>query len=307
MKIPSFKPVKSPYLVADGEPFKVEDAPTRPPRDAALLGDLEERIAALEVDLASGENDDGGPLGDSRFQEHRVRFGRDEISHRMWLDVYILDVRFPLGEADLSALDTAERGKLEELATILGETFAAEKELEVYVDGHADSRRFEGRSACVSAALNKDLSRRRAEAVRTHLTAEIDGLGERIEVDWYGNFSRLAGGEGEDLRNRRIELRVALGTDAAHTEYFAIRNGLDWDDRRFVHRSGRWSDARCLDREPDGELEYLSNDALGLMDASEGPLRRGIDGRQLEIRLGDDVVVEETGRCLRITPCALEP
>lgn len=291
-------------------------------KESVLLGDLESRIAGLEGDLAAEA------LSDDRFGGHRVRFERDEISHRMWLDVYILDVRFPLGEASLDALEQAERRKLEELTAILAETFAAEARLAVHVDGHADSRRFLGRSACVSATLNKELSRHRAEAVRDHLVAEIDGLAERVEVDWYGNFSLLAEADDEELRNRRIELRVTLSGGerdggrvvverSTHVQYFAARDGLEIAGRRFVHRGGRWIEKVCEGRPVEQEFEDRSPEAAQRLEALGlgEVVRRPIDGRELEIRLGNDVVfLDDTvsldgdgdapgGRCVRVAPC----
>lgn len=118
-----------------------------------------------------------------------------------------LVVRFPdemLFAVGSSQLSTPAKGRLQEVAKVLRNTPMAQ----VVVAGYTDSTG--------SSLANQDLSRKRAEAVRTYLVRQ--GVGsQRIEMAGYGDASPVASNDTSLGRksNRRVEIEVrATGVGA---------------------------------------------------------------------------------------------
>lgn len=111
------------------------------------------------------------------------------------------DMLFPVGSAELSK---GAAVRLQEVARILRNTPKAQ----VVVAGYTDSTG--------TASYNQELSRRRAEAVRTYLVRQ--GVGsQRIELVGFGEASPVASNDTSTGRmsNRRVELEVrATGVGA---------------------------------------------------------------------------------------------
>ncbi len=271
-----------------------------------LIERFEERIAKRDR-LA------GRAVEAEAFASLRHELELDRRLSQAWLSAFILEVRFSLSEFRLETISAEEQGELALLAEALAESWSDDASLVMRIDGHSDSKKFRGRSDCDSATLNKDLSRRRAEAVRDYFTERLGGEAERIEIDWYGNFSIHLAAEAGEVGDRRIELRIATrradGSHGSHRDYFTMLSDLELAGRRYVRRQGAWIDAGCVDTEPEAEVVYLSDAyrelAAGLgLDAS-ARVRLGADGRELDVRLGNEAVVDGE-RCVRVVPCEAE-
>lgn len=111
------------------------------------------------------------------------------------------DMLFPVGSAQLSKAATV---RLQEVARVLRNTPKAQ----VLVAGYTDSTG--------DASYNRELSRKRAEAVRTYLVRQ--GVGsQRIELAGYGDASPVASNDTRvgRMSNRRVEIEVrATGVGA---------------------------------------------------------------------------------------------
>ena len=111
------------------------------------------------------------------------------------------DMLFPVGSAQLSKPATV---RLQEVARVLRNTPKAQ----VLVAGYTDSTG--------DASYNRELSRKRAEAVRTYLVRQ--GVGsQRIELAGYGDASPVASNDTRvgRMSNRRVEIEVrATGVGA---------------------------------------------------------------------------------------------
>jgi putative exosortase-associated protein (TIGR04073 family) len=111
------------------------------------------------------------------------------------------DVLFPVGSAELSR---SAMVRLQEVARVLRNTPKAQ----ILVAGYTDSTG--------TASYNRELSRRRAEAVRTYLVRQ--GVGsQRIELAGYGDASPVASNDTSvgRMSNRRVEIEVrATGVGA---------------------------------------------------------------------------------------------
>jgi len=271
----------------------------------ALLEQFNERIARRTRLLDQ-------PIEDKAFAALRHEFELDRRISQAWLSAYILEVRFSLSEYSLETISEQERQELALVAEALEERWSADDELVMFIDGHADSKKFRGRSACVSATKNKELSRRRAEAVRSYFAERLGVSPERIFVDWFGNFSMQTEprpGTGE-VENRRIELRISsmrAGNFGSHGDYFTMRRELDFNGIRFFRRPGEWVDVRCRDQPVGKKTEFMSREyrelveRLGLGSATPVPL--GVDERRLWVRLGNAFTVMADGACVEIQPC----
>lgn len=278
-------------------------APEEP--SSALIDHINARIAERDRLL-------GRELGPEAFATLRREFELDQRMSQAWLSALILEVRFSLNEYRLESIAADERAELELLAESLQETWAANPHLEMYIDGHADSRQFRGETPCVSATKNRELSRLRAEAVRSFFNERLGDADGRMFYDWFGNFSPQAAGSEDHLVDRRIEIRIASrrgerGFDS-HNEYFAMLHGLELAGRSFVRDERRWVQAECRGAEPGAEVEYLSAEyddlvnRLGLDQAATVALGPG--GQGLEVRLGNAfVAADEDGSCVAVTPC----
>lgn len=254
----------------------------------------------------------GHELRPEAFATLRHEFELDRRMSQAWLAALILEVRFSLNEFRLETISDSERAELQLLAESLEDSWAANPRLVMYIDGHADSKQFRGRSACVSATKNRELSRQRAEAVRDFFRQRLDGDPERIHLDWFGNFSPQVGERTDELENRRIELRIASrrrdGGFDSNRDYFAMRRGLEMAGRVFLRAEGEWIEASCDGRDVAAEVEYLSAEYRALVERSglDGAATKvglGADGRELEVRLGNAFVVVDGGRCVAVRPC----
>jgi outer membrane protein OmpA-like peptidoglycan-associated protein len=250
------------------------------------------------------------------FATARHEFELDRRFSQAWLSAYILEVRFSLSEYRLGTITAEEREELALVADALREAWTEDPDMVMFIDGHADTKKFKDRDDCVSATMNKQLSRRRAEAVRDYFAQELGGEEGRVRVDWYGNFSLLSrprerGGEAE---NRRIELRVTSLRDTSvgsHGDYFAMREGLKIGERSFFHRDGAWIDVDCRDQPVASTVRFMSSGyrdlvaRLGLDSAADVPLDS--DQRRLFVHLGNEFTVmdadTETAGCVEVRPC----
>ena len=287
------------------EQLTPEEAPEEAQPSSALIDHINARIS--ERDRLRGQ-----PLAPEAFATLRREFELDQRMSQAWLSALILEVRFALNEYRLETIADEEREELELLAESIVETWTKNPRLEMYVDGHADSKQFRGETPCVSATKNVELSRLRAEAVRGFFA---DKLGtERVFLDWFGNFSPQSPGTGTGtagLGDRRIEIRIASrrtsGFDS-HREYFAMLHGLELAGRTFVRQERQWVQEECVE-ESAQEVEYLSEayhdlaERLGLVQAAGVPLRAS--GGALEVRLGNAFIVADGDRgCVAVRPCA---
>jgi len=240
-----------------------------------------------------------------------------ELDRRLsqaWLSAFILEVQFSLSEFRLETISEEELQELELLAEALAESWSDDMHLVMRIDGHSDSKKFRGRSDCESATLNKGLSRRRAEAVRDFFTGRLEGDAGRIEIDWYGDFSTHMAAVPGEAGDRRIELRIASrradGSYGSHRNYFAMLSGLELGGRSYVRRQGAWIDAGCAGAEAEAEVVYLSDAyrelASGLGLDGSATVRLGADERELEVRLGNEAVIDDGQRCIRVVPCGAE-
>jgi putative exosortase-associated protein (TIGR04073 family) len=111
------------------------------------------------------------------------------------------DLLFPVGSAQLSKPATV---RLQEVARVLRNTPKAQ----ILIAGYTDSTGGE--------SYNQELSRKRAEAVRTYLVRQ--GVGsQRIELAGYGDASPVASNDTSlgRMSNRRVEIEVrATGVGA---------------------------------------------------------------------------------------------
>ncbi len=246
----------------------------------------------------------------------RREFEVDRRLSQAWLAALILEVRFATSEYRLESISEPERRELELLASALEESWAENPFLVMHIDGHADSQRFRGTTACISATRNRELSRQRAEEVRSFFAQRLGGDEERVEMDYFGNFSPLANARLDQLDNRRIELRVssrrgedddAVAGAVAHPDYFSMRNELTLAGRRFIRRPGKWVEEACQERPAARRVDYLSApyeelvERLGL----DAPARIVLtsEDRELEVRLGNAFIVEDGADCVEIRPC----
>lgn len=271
----------------------------------ALIEHFSERIARRTQLLDQ-------PIASEAFAALRHEFELDRRISQAWLSAYILEVRFSLSEFSLDSISDEELQELSLVAEALEERWSADDELVMFIDGHADSKKFRGRNDCVSATKNKELSRRRAEAVRDYFAERLSGSPDRIFVDWFGNYSMQTEprpGTGE-VENRRIELRISsmrAGNFGSHGDYFAMRQGLDLGGIRFFRRPGEWVDVRCREESIGRNVEFMSREyrllaeSLGLDAAAIVPL--GVDERRLWVRLGNEFTVMAEGICVQIQPC----
>ncbi|MCP4658015.1 MAG: OmpA family protein [bacterium] len=271
----------------------------------ALIEHFSERIARRARLLDQ-------PIEPEAFAALRHEVELDRRISQAWLSAYILEVRFSLSEFSLDTISDEERQELSLVAEALEERWSADDELVMFIDGHADSKKFRGRNDCVSATKNKELSRRRAEAVRDYFAGRLGGSPERIFVDWFGNYSMQTEprpGTGE-VENRRFELRISsmrAGSFGSHGDYFAMRQGLDLSGIRFFRRPGEWVDVRCREEPVARNVEFMSREyrllaePLELDSAAIVPL--GVDERRLWVRLGNELTVMADGVCVQIQPC----
>lgn len=104
-------------------------------------------------------------------------------------------ILFDVGKADLKS---AAKTSLDKIATV----FRKYEKTDLTVAGHTDSTG--------SASLNKDLSERRARAVRNYLV-EKGVNASRIDLSGFGSDRPIASNETDDGRaqNRRVEIHVA--------------------------------------------------------------------------------------------------
>jgi putative exosortase-associated protein (TIGR04073 family) len=112
------------------------------------------------------------------------------------------DMLFPVGSAQLSK---PAQARLQEVARVLRNTPKAQ----VVVAGYTDSTG--------TAAYNQELSRKRAEAVRTYLVRQ--GVGsQRIELVGFGESAPVASNDTSSGRtsNRRVEIEVRATGVAAY-------------------------------------------------------------------------------------------
>lgn len=273
----------------------------------ALIEHFEERIA--KRDRLAGQAVEAEAFADLR---HELEL--DRRLSQAWLSAFILEVQFSLSEFRLETISEEELQELDLLAESLAESWADDVHLVMRIDGHSDSKKFRGRSDCESATLNKDLSRRRAEAVRDFFTERLGGDAGRIEIDWYGNFSTHMAKVPGEAGDRRIELRIATrrddGSYGSHRNYFAMLSGLELGGRSYVRRQGAWIDAGCAGTEPEAEIAYLSDaykelaSRLGFDGSAK--VRLGAEERELEVRLGNEAVIDDGERCVRVVPCEAE-
>lgn len=236
----------------------------------------------------------------------------DQRLSQAWLSAVIQKARFSLSEFRLESISEKDRSDLLFLAEALADGWSENPRLIMFIDGHADSRKFRGESACVSAAKNRELSRRRAETVAELFRESLGGEPGRIRIDYFGNFSPLIEAPDDELENRRIELRITSeqsgGGHSSHRDYFRMRDGLAFAQRIFIRRPGLWVDARCMDSTVDAEVEHLSDahrelvERLGL-DISANVSLGPDAGRQLTVHLGNAFVVEDGDRCIAVVPC----
>lgn len=274
---------------------------------APLIERFEERIA--KRDRLAGQAVEAEAFADLR---HEVEL--DRRLSQAWLSAFILEVQFSLSEFRLETISEDELQELSLLAEALGQSWSDDAHLVMRIDGHSDSKKFRGRSDCESATLNKELSRRRAEAVRDYFVERLGGDAGRIEIDWYGNFSSHLAKKPGVAGDRRIELRIATRNDdggyGSHRNYFAMLSGLELGGRTYVRRQGAWVDAGCEGTEPEGEIVFLSPayrelaSRLGFDGSAK--VRLGADERELEVRLGNEAVIDDGERCVRIVPCEAE-
>lgn len=254
-----------------------------------------------------------GPVEPQAFASLRREFELDQRMSQAWLAAFILEVRFSLSEASLETISEEERQELALLAEALRESWNKDQSLVMMIDGHSDTRKYRGRSDCVSATLNSDLSRRRAEAVREYFSVSLGGTGSsgntdsRILIDWFGNFAVQEGISTDELR--RIELRVTSQQETGHNshrDYFAMLEGLELAGRKFIREPGRWVDTACPEP-PTETLTYLSEEygslasRLGLDNTAIVPLNSG--QRELRVSLGNDFVVADGETCIAVVPC----
>ncbi len=253
------------------------------------------------------------PIASDAFAALRHEFELDRRISQAWLSAYILEVRFSPSEFSLDTISDEELQELGLVAEALEERWAADDELVMFIDGHADSKKFRGRSACVSATKNKELSRRRAEAVRAYFQERLGGSPDRIFVDWFGNYSMQTEprpGTGE-VENRRIELRISslrAGNFGSHGDYFAMREGLEIGGIRFFRRPGEWVDVRCREEPSARSVEFMSREYRALAEPLEldaaAIVPLGVDERRLWVRLGNALTVMAEGVCVKVQPCS---
>jgi len=207
----------------------------------------EESDAAALIDRFSSRIDkrrelEAGRLEPVAFAELRHEFELDRRMSQAWLSAYILEVRFSPSAYQLDSISEEERHELELVAEALRDSWSDQR-MVMFIDGHADSSKFRGTSDCVSATKNRELSRRRAEAVAAYFVEQLGGAAERVRVDWFGNFSLRtdAREDAGETENRRIELRVTSLREnryGSHSAYFAMRDGLEVGDRGLAHGDG---------------------------------------------------------------------
>jgi len=170
-------------------------------------------------------------------------------------------------EFNSDRLTARARSQVAELAAAL--TLPALRGFSFAVVGHTDS--------VGGADYNRDLSLRRARSVKRHLVAGAVELGRLVEVG-LGEGYPVAGAEGDDARNRRVEI-INLGTGAAavgsaatrprqgeRREGRALLIGID----RYRHVSpliGTVNDARVMKSYVSSHLGFDDRDVRMLLDA----------------------------------------
>jgi outer membrane protein OmpA-like peptidoglycan-associated protein len=135
------------------------------------------------VELASVTFTVGGSLSSAAMAQ--------AIKDKGTLSVY--GIRFATGQA------TVEPGSAEALAAI-GEMLKANPSMKLRIEGHTDDQG--------DAAANLELSRKRAESVRTHLVEVLHVDPARLTTKGYGQTRPLGRNDNEAGRaqNRRVEL-----------------------------------------------------------------------------------------------------
>lgn len=251
-----------------------------------------------------------GALSEDVVRTFRRQQESDQRMEQALYLAYVLEVRFPTAGHELEDISAVERENLELLSEALRTGWDEWGELQIYIDGHADSRAFRGVRSCESATRNLELSRRRATAVREFLQERL-GKSSRFAVDWFGNFALRADAGPAEEDNRRIELRIASAaqeTTGVHAAYFRMRGGVELQGRTFVREPGRWVEASCAESEPGERVEYQSREYDELIQRMEfdpeTPTSVDLgEGRELLIRLGTHAVVQDGDACVEVVPC----
>lgn len=161
--------------------------------------------ARSEADAARSETDAARSETEAaRAQAAELQRELDELNAKetdRGLVVTLGDVLFSTGKSDLKGGATANLGKL---AAFLNRY----TDRTISIEGHTDSVGGED--------YNMDLSRRRAEAVKTYLVSQ--GIaGARIEATGRGEGAPISGNDSVTGRqqNRRVEVIIANSTTAA--------------------------------------------------------------------------------------------
>ena len=173
--------------------------------------DLQERVAALESDLAGAAGrlatlSDRDALLQQRerheikMQEVRAVFKKDEADVLLRGDQMIIrlyGLSFPVGSAEIRPENFA---LLSKIRRVLGEF----PDAAVAIEGHTDS--------AGAAESNRTLSQSRADAVRKYLLANMSIDPDRVAAVGHGEERPIANNETEEGRakNRRIDLTLNL-------------------------------------------------------------------------------------------------
>lgn len=167
-------------------------------RHESALGDHERRIAALKEDVETLGDD----LSQVRAELEDFEATVQELENGLR---FAVPVHF---EFDRAAIRPVDREILDRYAGVVREYYEGAT---LTVEGFADP--------AGPAAYNRQLSLRRARAVKDYLTSEGDLDGDRIRTVGYGENRLVRPGEAgpgrEGLENRRVTFVVEYGGRAA--------------------------------------------------------------------------------------------
>ena len=156
--------------------------------------------AAIGAAVGGGSGAAVGHMMDKQEQQMREQLAASEAAAveregNLLSVIFKGDVTFDTNSARIRA---GLYNELDRVASVVNQY----PQTVIRVEGHTDSTG--------SESYNMDLSRRRAEAVRSHL-GQRGVAGSRMEVVGYGESSPIASNASEAgrMRNRRVEIKIA--------------------------------------------------------------------------------------------------